>query len=215
MLVTEIKDLDKKKKLIYIDYEPEFALYNSEVRRFQILEDSEIEPGDLEEIYKLLYLRCKTRVSYLLAKADKTEHDLTQNLRRSHYPAVIVEKVVSEYVQKGYIDDAEYARCYIKNHMEQKSLTRLTQLLMNKGISKDTIAEAVHEIEEESFCGEIASKQKELIRKELNRRKLDFDNLDRNARNKAIASLMRKGFRYEDIAFVLSQMKVDERFDNF
>ena len=120
MLITEIKNLDKKKKLIYIDYEPEFALYNSEVRKFQLEQNDEIEPDVLEEIYKLLITRCKTRVSYILAKSDKTSHDLIQSLRKSYYPELIVRKVVDEYVEKGEVNNKIFD--YMKKSKDYEAL---------------------------------------------------------------------------------------------
>ena len=215
MLITEIKNLDKKKKLIYIDYEPEFALYNSEVRKFQLEQNDEIEPDVLEEIYKLLITRCKTRVSYILAKSDKTSHDLIQSLRKSYYPELIVRKVVDEYVEKGYVNDMEYARCYIRSHMQNKSMGRITSLLMNKGISKEVITQAVSEIEEELDENTMADRQKEMIRREIEKKKLDVRNLDRKLLNKVIASFLRKGFSYDDIYDVIGHIKENELFDDF
>ena len=66
MLITSIKDIDKKKKLVYIDYQIGFALYNREISVYKIYEGQEINENTLNQVSEVLYNRCINRISYIL-----------------------------------------------------------------------------------------------------------------------------------------------------
>ena len=49
--------------------------------------------------------------------------------------------------------------------------------------------------------------QLELVKKEFLKKKYNFEEDDRKELNKIIASLMRKGFKYEDIMHIYNEVK--------
>ena len=95
MLITSIKDIDKKKKLVYIDYQIGFALYNREISVYKIYEGQEINENTLNQVSEVLYNRCINRISYILIRSDKSEHDLREKLRNNYYPDDIIEKAIT------------------------------------------------------------------------------------------------------------------------
>lgn len=205
MLVTEVKRIDSKKSLIYIDYEPAFSLYKSEIRRYHLEPECELDDEAYYELFSILTKRCRERTAYILGKSDKSEHDLRQKLTQGYYPEVIIEKIINEFIMMGYISDRRYAENYVKYNISSKSRNRIYTTLITKGIKKDIIREVLEEYEQEN--DELQRRQDKLIEKEFYKKKYDFADEDRNRLGKIISSLLRKGFQYDDIMRVYSGLK--------
>ncbi|MCL2068287.1 MAG: recombination regulator RecX [Oscillospiraceae bacterium] len=105
----------------------------------------------------------------------------------------------------GLLDDLDYARRYAADCMSLKgySLSRTKQLLRRKGISADTVDEALEEHEHTDPQPMIAN----IILKRYMRHMSGAD-----GQKKLIAALMRKGFKYADIRAVLENLLEDENY---
>lgn len=204
MIVTDIVRTDKKKSLIYIDYEKAFLLYNSEIKRLGIETDKELDSTSYKEIMNdILPKRCRERAVYILKDSDKSEFILRDKLSKGGYPAIIIDKVIADFKEYKYIDDERYATNYVKYNILSKSKSRIINELYAKGISKTLISKAFDEYEDEN----INEVQYELVKKEFLKKRYDFLEDDKNLLNKIIASLMRKGFKYDDIIQVYYELK--------
>lgn len=204
MIVTDIVRTDKKKSLIYIDYEKAFSLYNSEIKRLGIETDTELDIVSYNEIMNdILPKRCRERAVYILKDSDKSEFILRDKLSKGGYPAIIIDKVIADFKEYKYVDDERYAKNYVKYNISSKSKSRIINELYAKGISKTLISRAFDEYEDEN----INEVQYELVKKEFLKKKYDFLEDDKKLLNKIIASLMRKGFKYDDIMQVYYELK--------
>ena len=65
-LVTSIVDVNKQRRRVFVNYEPPFVLYNSEIRKYQIKVDSVIMSDIYNEIITILTKRAKIRAMALL-----------------------------------------------------------------------------------------------------------------------------------------------------
>lgn len=208
MTITDIVKIDKKKSFVYIDYEKAFALYAGEIRKYNLKIDEEIKDEDYNEIVnEVLPKRCKERALYILKDSDKSERDIYNKLTQGGYPSYIVEKVIEKLSEYHYIDDMRYARNYVKFNISAKSHNRIVSELYSKGIDKEIIEQAFENDEnnEES----ILNIQYNIIEKEFIKKHYDFQNDDKKLLNKVIASIMRKGFKYDDIMHVYNIKKED------
>lgn len=204
MIVTDIVRTDKKKSLIYIDYEKAFSLYNSEITRLGIETDKELDSTSYNEIMNdILPERCRERAVYVLKDSDKSEFILRDKLSKGGYPAIIIDKVIADFKEYNYIDDERYVKNYVKYNISAKSKSRIINELYAKGISKTLISKAFDEYEDE----DINEVQYELVKKEFLKKRYDFLGDDKNLLNKIIAALMRKGFKYDDIMQVYYELK--------
>ena len=204
MIVTDIVRTEKKKSLIYIDYEKAFSLYNSEIKRLGIETDTELDIISYKEIMNdILPKRCRERAVYILKDSDKSEFILRDKLSKGGYPAIIIDKVIDDFKEYKYIDDERYATNYVKYNIFSKSKSRIINELYAKGISKTLISKVFDEYKDEN----INEVQYELVKKEFLKKKYDFLEDDKNLLNKIIASLMRKGFKYDDIMHVYYELK--------
>lgn len=204
MIVTDIVRTDKKKSLIYIDYEKAFLLYNSEIKRLGIETDKELDSTSYNEIMNdILPERCRERAVYILKDSDKSEFILRDKLSKGGYPAIIIDKVIADFKEYNYIDDERYVKNYVKYNISAKSKSRIINELYAKGICKTLISRAFDEYEDE----DINEVQYELVKKEFLKKRYDFLVDDKNLLNKIIVALMRKGFKYDDIMQVYYELK--------
>lgn len=214
MIVTDIKKIDSKRCLVCINYEPAFALYNAEIHRYRINKDENISKKVYEKIlWEVLFKRCKERVGYILGKSDKSIYEIKVKLKQGYYPDEIIENVIDEYIRYDYLDDNRYSYNYLRNNIKCKSINRIKNELLIKGISKDIVITAIDELKEEINNESVADNnilenvQAQIIEKEFIKRKYDFILDDRIHLNKIISSLRRKGFEFEDIVKVYNSMK--------
>jgi len=135
--------------------------------------------------------KAKHRALYLLERIDRTEHELRQKLAQDYEPEVVEEAL--EYVKKyHYIDDMRYARNYIISKSQVKSRRQIEQeLILKKGLSREFVDEAFSQVdvEDEVF----------LIRRWMEKKKIDPRTADRETLQKFYLFLMRRGFRSEDV----------------
>lgn len=205
MLITNIVKKDGRKSIIFLDYDKGFELYSGEIKRLEIHMNEEIPEKSYEEIMTdILPKRCMERAMYLLESSDKTENDLRIKLRQGTYPETIIDDVIEKLRNYGYIDDDRYALNYIQYYIKSKSRKRIAYDLNKKGVKKEVIDMAFEKYIEKH--DEIEEMQKKIIVKEFQKRKFDFSVKDISVLNKIIQSLMRKGFRYEDIMQVYYEL---------
>ncbi len=196
MVVSELRELDKKRVKVFLDGEFAFVLYKGELKEYKVREGQELDPACYRQITEdLLPKRCKLRAMNLLQKKDYTERQLRDKLVEGLYSSEIVDEAI-EYVKSyRYLDDDRYARDYIAYHMENRSRARIMQDLMGKGVSKDRITGIMEELYAEDD-GEAEMAQ---VRKLLEKKHYDPENCDFKEKQKIMAFLMRKGFSMDMI----------------
>ena len=73
MIITSIKEYDKKRSQIYIDGEKAFLLYKGEIRKYKLEQDKEIDQITYDVIVReVLGKRAILRAMNLLQKRDYT-----------------------------------------------------------------------------------------------------------------------------------------------
>ena len=194
MIVSEIISLNtKKSKVIFQDGES-LALYNGEIRRLDIAVGKEI---DEEEYYTTIYLvlkkRAFARLMHILEKSFKSENDIIKKLKLSFYPEEAIKEAIEKAKKFGYIDDDRYAERYINTYKDKYSKMKLKYKLLEKGIKKEIIDNAL-----ESFTVD----EEPMIKKLLNKKHY-FETEEPDKKQKIIASVMRQGFKYQKIKDVI------------
>lgn len=202
LLVTEIKEINKKKKKIYINYEPAFALYNAELRKYSIVKDHMVAEQDYDVIMKeILPKRAKLRSMNLLKSRDMTEMELTRKLRDGIYPDEIIQIAIDYLKGYGYINDQRYVENYLFTHAGQKSKMQIQQKLMQKGINRELLSIAFDE-----YYQNDENSEKELIKKLISKRKVNILDINRQGKAKLFGYLTRKGFRIDTINSVINEI---------
>ena len=152
-----------------------------------------IEREQCEEILRSMKLYSAIRKGLdLLGYAKNTPKALAEKLRKKGYSSEIAEEAVSFLVAKGYIRENEDAAQFAENLAMQRGYgkKRIQQELFRKGFSEEVIREAL-ELGEFDFSEVCAKRIRSMGGIEI------FETQE--TRSKAVASLLRYGFSYEDI----------------
>lgn len=200
MTVTEIEEISKSRRKIWIDEEFAFVLYSSELRSYGIAIDKEIP----EESYRiimtqLLPKRAKLRAMNLLQGRSYTISQLKDKLMMGGYPQQIVQEAIEYVASFNYVNDENYACDFIECNKDKKSKRRIFQDLALKGISGD-IAEAAWE----QTVGEDPDElEKEQILYWIEKKNFHMETASPKDKQKMTAFLYRKGFSVKNIRNVL------------
>ena len=166
-------------------------LYNSELHKFNIREDSDVSEETYSKIIlPMLAKRAKERLVFILKSSDKPEAELRRKLKEDCYPGETIEEVITWAKSKHYVDDARYVETYLRYHAEGKSRRKLMYDLQAKGLDRNLITNMIDgmEVDEDSQ-----------IEAELAKRHYTHD-MDPKEKQKILAALTRKGYSWNSIA---------------
>ncbi len=195
MIVTDIIDLSKSRSKIYVDGEFAFVLYKGELRLYHVALGEEITTKDFEQIVQVvLPKRAKLRAMNLLQKRAYTEKQLVDKLKEGYYSPQIVEEAIRYVKSFGYVNDYQYAMDYLNCYAERKALNQIKMNLLNKGISKEQLQEAMIKWEESGNVQDEYSMIKQILEKK------GYDSeCDAKEKRRIYAFLLRRGYSAECI----------------
>lgn len=194
--ITWIEAVTEKKCTVFLDGEAAFTLYRGELRRYGIEQGAELP----EELYKeimevLLPKRARLRCMNLLKTRDYTRQQLLNKLKQGGYPEEVREDALAWVESFGYVNDAAYAESYVEDHMESRSLRRMEEDLIRRGIDRDTVRRALQKVQERE--GE--QDEEKMIRRLLEQKHFHPSEADYKELRKMQAFLYRKGFQPDKI----------------
>ncbi len=207
-LITDIKDLTSKKKLVYINYEPAFALYSGEVFRYNLKAESYISEQIYDEIITTLSKRALTRALYLFKDKDYTEYEIKSKLLKAYYPEQSIEYSTKYLKDNHFINDRRYAYNYITFKSGSYSSKVIVNKLRQKGIASDDIDAAFEEFTSDNSESEYNTLINLIYKKLKSRSVID---LSYEEKQKLIAYMCRKGFSYDMARKAFNEFLDNER----
>ena len=207
-LITDIKDLTSKKKLVYINYEPAFALYSGEVFRYNLKAESYISEQTYDEIITTLSKRALTRALYLFKDKDYTEYEIKSKLLKAYYPEQSIECSTKYLKDNHFINDKRYAYNYITFKSGSYSSKVIVNKLRQKGIASDDIDAAFEEFTSDNSESEYNTLINLIYKKLKSRSVID---LSYEEKQKLIAYMCRKGFSYDMARKAFNEFLDNER----
>lgn len=200
MQIEQIVPLDKKRSRVCLDNGMVFALYKGEIRALALQEGQEVSAALYQEIYNgILLKRAKRRMLYLLGQMDRTEAQIRQKLQQGGYPEGIIEEAIAYAMDAHYLDDARYARNYVRSQQEKKSREQMRMSLYRKGIRRELAEQAL----ESEY---ILEDEQELILKWVQKKNYPGETASLKEKRRICQFLMRKGFHMDDILHVLDHL---------
>lgn len=209
-LTTQVRD--KNRINVSIDGKYRFSLDITQIVDFGIkigreYSDAEIAELERESQYGKLYARALEYVlmrprskrevgDYLYRKTRTTKVRNRQTgewKERLGVEVSLTQRVLERLIEKGYVDDAKFARYWIENRHQRKGISQrqLAAELMAKGVDR-TVIEQLMQASERTDLDE--------LRKVVAKKSKRYDEPQ-----KLKAYLMRLGFRYDDINEVLAE----------
>lgn len=190
--VTKLEPVGKSKYRTGFDNGMTCLLYSGEVRRLSltlgdILDDS-VYDTIMEEILKK---RAIKRAMHLLEQMDRSESRLREKLAQGEYPQECIDTAI-EYVKSyNYLNDLRYAQTYIRYHMEGMSRQQLTLKLMQKGIGREDIRQALDD--------EYVDNEENLIMALLDKKHFNPTDMNEKEKQRIYQYILRRGFKSNDI----------------
>ena len=204
LIVTSIKELTKKRRLVYINYEPAFALYAAELRKFGIKDGESVRKEAYDSLIDdVLSKRATVRAMALLKNKDYTRKGLEDKLRDGYYPDMCIDYALEYVTRFGYINDERYARTYIAYRMDSKSRQKILQELIGKGVDRD-IAVAAWEAEAALNTPD----EHMLLIKTVEKKIAPGSELNEREMRRLYGYLIRRGFQGSDISHVLEELEI-------
>jgi len=160
---------------------------------------SEAEWHELTE--KINYRKAYNKCADFLSRRDHSAKELKEKLLKTADEAS-ADKVIEKYIEMGYINDEKYAVSLSKYLFKTKNFSEnhVRKELYKHGISKDIINSVLSENEIDASDSIIRIINKSYISK------LNTD----SGKDKVIAALIRKGFKYSDIKAAFYRIENEE-----
>lgn len=161
--------------------------------------DALIEPLDIK-FQELELCLSKNFALRRLVQRNFSSYEMEKLLYERLVSKETVHKIVQELVESGYINDQDWISGFIRRNIEKKQgFKNIAMKLRAKGIPEREIESKLSDLAEE---GSQSASIKKLL--ETKYRSRDFS--DYREKQKVIASLIRRGFSYEDIHAVISHI---------
>ena len=142
----------------------------------------------------------------LLGLRRMTEYEVRQKLKLRKYPDEEIDKAVSACMYYGYLDDADYAICYVKDayHLKEWGRSRIAAELRKKGVSSDLIDTAFREADVD---------EQEVLVRLIERKFSDVSQMEWKEKQKVFAALARRGFSASLIQKTVNEEVNFEEYD--
>ncbi|MBQ7822426.1 MAG: regulatory protein RecX [Clostridia bacterium] len=137
--------------------------------------------------------RAREKAMVYLSYSDHTVRSMYEKLSENGFDKDDIDNVISFLCDRGYINENDYFERFCIHNAEKKGYgrRRIEMMAHAKGFSKKTINDRSDEVFENIDFVDICLGQLKKIK--------SLDLSDRKSKDKAIASLMRKGFSLSDI----------------
>jgi regulatory protein len=205
--VTEMKQAEGRGRLsLSFDNGITVLLYRSEAKRFHLAQDSTVTDEEFQTLLdKVVAVRAKKRALHLLEQMDRTEKQLRDKLNQGGYPRECIDMAIDYVKSYHYIDDYRYACSYVRCTMERMSRIKIRQKLLERGIRREIIDQAL----EENFGFEEDAENLESVQinRLLTKRNFIPGHSDEREFRRTYQFLLRRGYRSNDIVQAMRELK--------
>ena len=195
MQITAIEPRRKSLRALYLDGEYAASIDARVLAESPYRVGDEVSPEQIEELANRSEARrAQEKALYLLECRDHSRKELENKLRRS-VKADTDRQVTQRMEEAGLINDRDFAGRYARELMQRKgyAVARVEQALRQKGIDRELIREIIEEMQPDP--------QEQLA--DLIEKKFAAQLADEKGRKRAVAALLRLGYRWEDVRSAL------------
>ncbi len=194
MLLTQINQ-QKKNKWFYdcfINDAFAFTLSQSELNRLQLKVGMTLSQEVLESIYnKYVFKRAKKKAVSLLKRKDRTKYEIESKLKEARFNDYVIQSVIDHLKSNHLINDKKYFENYVSYYKTKKSLKKIQYDLRLKGIKREYL----------EMIGDLYQNEESTAYKLLDKKY----NIEVDTKEKMMAYLIRKGFKYDSAKKVVEQ----------
>ena len=207
--LTEIKQTKKHRYALFIEGEFAFSVDEETLFKFHLEAKRAISQEELDEIREESdYRYGREKALSLLSYKDYTKKELFLKLSRLIDQSV-AQRVCDRMEELSLIDDESYANRYARDLFNIKHLSpnMIERELYKKGLSQDLIINAVSQFEDNDLEPTLAS----FVLKKYSHKLGDEKGI-----KSLTGILLRRGYSYEQIKAVISNLTLDiNYYDNY
>jgi len=143
------------------------------------------------------------RIHHYCAYQERCSLEVDRKLMQWNVSAVKIRKIMRYLQEEGFIDDERYARMFVRGkfHINKWGRVKIRYELRNRTIPEHLVNKAIGEIGEDDYLGTI----RELVLKKMSEIK---NEKHLNIREKIITFVTGKGFEFDLISKVLTELKI-------
>jgi regulatory protein len=169
------------------------VLAESNVREGEIITKSELQAL----LDKDRFAKALTKAYSLLSRRPHSRLELSRKLRERKFDKELIEGVIEHLEKLGYLDDAAFAREWVRSRGVSRGPRLLQGELRQKGITQADVETALAELSDpDDSVRVLAEKRLQRYRNET----------PEKAREKTIAFLQRRGYSYDVIRRNLDEL---------
>lgn len=198
--ITSVEYITRHKMRVSLNGEPAFIITDKDAAEWQLAEGVELDEEQAEELTGFVGRLAARTAMDLLVRRDYSEAELRRKLREKGFNEMFAEEGIAYVRSYRYLDDERYARQYIESRKRTNSRKMMTYKLREKGVADSVIQSVLEDV-----CWDDA----EGIRCEIRKRFYSMNKLSEiseKEKQKLYQSLMRKGYDYQDIRYVLKEI---------
>lgn len=202
-LTPQKKDPDRAS--VFLDGEFAFGVHQQLILEYDLHEGRALTLDEQKAITQADgVMKAKAAALDYIAYRPRTEQEVRQKLQKKEHSDIVADQVIERLYELGYLDDAAYAREYVRGRLASKGYgpVRLRQELKKRGVNDHLIEDALHDLLDEEDTLEAA---REHARTKWDR--LDPDEDVRKRRRKLTGYLRRRGFTFDTIRRVTDEVE--------
>lgn len=196
---------DPSRASVFLDGAFAFGVHQQLILRYRLHEGRVLTLEEQKEITQADdVMKAKVTALDYIAYRPRTEQEVRQKLWKEEYSDFVADQVVERLYELNYLDDAGYAREYVRGRLASKGYgpVRLQQELKKRGVADALIDDALDDLLSEEEALEAARKHA----------RTKWDRLDpaedaHKRRRKLIGYLRRRGFTFDTIRRVAEEVE--------
>lgn len=158
MRIEKYKKIGPSKYKIYFEKENEYILYEDVILKYNLLIDKEVNLTTLESILKdnLYYESYNSCLSYIGRKM-RTKKEIKHYLEKREIEDNIINKVIEELINNGYLNDKIYIKSYIhdKVYLSNNGPIKIKNDLLKLGFNETDINNELNDIDNEEWLDKL------------------------------------------------------------
>ncbi len=212
MILTKIEKRRNKIVLTFDNHE-KIEIYYDVYLASSLYKYDDIPTKRIEELkQKNAEYEVKNSAFRYLSNRNHSSFELKNKLKKKGFSSSVIDIVISELVEKKYIDDFTFAENFVRNRIERRKegVMKITSELFKKGIAREIITELTCTIKEhpQNFENaiELGKSKLEKIKK---RGETDYNKI----KSKLFLFLKGRGFTSDVIFDVIARLNINNEED--
>jgi len=155
-------------------------------------------------VHAELVAKAKARALRLLEYRARSRAEIVQRLRTAGFADDIIEDTLKRLEDLGLIDDAQFARSWVKHRLTGKAVgkARIKWELRQKGVPTDVLEEALSAVDADTEYESAVDAARRRWRKD--------GSLDERTKRRRLASFLRRqGFEWEVVTRILNELTAE------